>query len=367
MNMQVTKKAKSAPAASNSCTRAPGLLLQRKCACGSKLDSTEPCDDCFQKETTLQRRATNDDQQAGVPNIVQDVLRAPGQPLNSSARAAIEPYFGHSFGQVRVHTDGPAADSAKSVNALAYTVGDHIVFAAGQYSPSSISGMKLLTHELTHVVQQQSGAVAGQQGIGPADAIHEQQADDFADRVSRMMTQMKMSQRDSSSIMNGLDKGMSEDEDTQMSTEPLDPRFLYQNGTTTCTFPAGTPSTVINNTDCASPCTRRHEGVHFTDITPCCAKAGTAHAAAATPAAKQTVENQFFAWMSGNRSWFECRAYAESVRCADEMIAARNCTGTPAPADTACCATLAAYRADKETRRASNCAAGGSLSACPFP
>ena len=152
-----------------------------------------------------------------------------------------------------------------------------------------------------------------------------------------------------------------------MSAEPPDPRFLYQNGTTTCNLPGGTASTVISNTDCARPCTERHEGIHRTDITSCCAKAGTAYTAAATAAAKQAVSDQFFAWMSGNRSWFECRAYAESVRCADEMLTAKKCAAADrAAADAACCTTLASYRADKETRRASNCASAGTLSACPF-
>jgi hypothetical protein len=73
--------------------------------------------------------------------------------------------------------------------------------------------------------------------------------------------------------------------------------------------------------------------------------------------------------MSSNRAWFECRAYATSVACADRQIAAKKC-GTPdqAAADNDCCTELAAYRADKESRRASNCAsAAASLTACPYP
>lgn len=160
---------------------------------------------------------------------------------------------------------------------------------------------------------------------------------------------------------------MNEHDPTQAAGVAPNPRFLYQNGTTTCTFPAGTPSTAINNSECSRPCTVRHEGIHSGDIAPCCSRAGAAHAAAATAADKQAVENSFFGWMSGNRAWFECRAYAESVRCADELIAARRCSSSPASADAACCATLTAYRADKEARRTSNCAAaGGALSACPF-
>ena len=39
--------------------------------------------------------------------------------------------FGHSFGDVRVHTSTAAAESARSLDALAYTVGNDIVFGSG--------------------------------------------------------------------------------------------------------------------------------------------------------------------------------------------------------------------------------------------
>jgi Domain of unknown function (DUF4157) len=80
---------------------------------------------------------------------------------------------------VRVHTDSRAAESAEAVNALAYTVGNHIVFAAGQYAPGSSAGQKLMVHELTHVVQQ---GLAGQGNareavaIGPAGGAAESEA-----------------------------------------------------------------------------------------------------------------------------------------------------------------------------------------------
>jgi hypothetical protein len=66
----------------------------------------------------------------------------------------MEPRFGHDFSQVRVHTDAHAASSARAVDALAYTVREHIAFATGQYAPESNEGRRLLAHELTHVVQQ---------------------------------------------------------------------------------------------------------------------------------------------------------------------------------------------------------------------
>ena len=90
----------------------------------------------------------------GVPPIVNEVLRSPGQPLDGGTRAFFEARFGHDFSNVRVHADTHAAQSAQAVNALAYTVGQHTVFAAGQYAPDTSAGKRLLAHELTHTIQQ---------------------------------------------------------------------------------------------------------------------------------------------------------------------------------------------------------------------
>jgi len=88
-----------------------------------------------------------------------NAMKGGGRPLDSTTRAFMEPRFGHNFSQVRVHTDAQAAESAKGVNALAYTTGQDIVFKAGRYAPDSQAGRNLIAHELTHVVQQ-SGTVA---------------------------------------------------------------------------------------------------------------------------------------------------------------------------------------------------------------
>jgi len=92
------------------------------------------------------------------PPIVQEALRAAGQPLETAIRAFMEPRFGHEFGRVRVHSDPASAKSAQAISARAYTVGHNIVFAAGQYSPHTAEGKQLIAHELTHVIQQQGGA-----------------------------------------------------------------------------------------------------------------------------------------------------------------------------------------------------------------
>jgi uncharacterized protein DUF4157/lysine-specific metallo-endopeptidase family protein len=188
-------------------------ILQRACACGQHAaNSGGECEECKRKrQGMLQRSATSTASISEVPPIVHEVLRSSGQPLDVATCAFIEPHFGHSFSNVpvhsisshaseislkigltddryeheanrmsnmvmrqgnfdsamqpeqqakydfsnvRVHTDALAAKSADKVNALAYTVGNNVVFGAGQYAPNTNVGRQLLAHELTHVAQQ---------------------------------------------------------------------------------------------------------------------------------------------------------------------------------------------------------------------
>ncbi|ODT45715.1 MAG: hypothetical protein ABS70_02495 [Nitrospira sp. SCN 59-13] len=87
-------------------------------------------------------------------SVVGEVVTSEGVPLDSGPRRFFEPRFGHNFGHVRIHTNSPAAASARALNALAYTVGHDIVFAPGRYAPQTVAGKRLLAHELTHVIQQ---------------------------------------------------------------------------------------------------------------------------------------------------------------------------------------------------------------------
>jgi hypothetical protein len=87
------------------------------------------------------------------------VLSSPGRPLDWTTQRDMGERFGHDFSHVRVHTDTAAEQSARDVNARAYTVGRNIVFAENQFAPGTENGRRLLAHELTHVLQQ-SGATA---------------------------------------------------------------------------------------------------------------------------------------------------------------------------------------------------------------
>ena len=94
---------------------------------------------------------------AFAPPVVHEVLTESGQPLDADTRGFMESRLGHDFSRVRIHTGATAAESARAVNALAYTVGRDVVFDTGQYAPQMTGGKRLLAHELAHVVQQTGG------------------------------------------------------------------------------------------------------------------------------------------------------------------------------------------------------------------
>ncbi|HSE15792.1 MAG TPA: DUF4157 domain-containing protein [Pyrinomonadaceae bacterium] len=160
-----------------------GRVLQRRCACGNKADSEGTCDECAEKEGTLQRKS-HSGRTGEAPSIVHDVLRAPGQPLETESRDFMEERFGFDFSGVRVHTDEQAHRSAEATDAYAYTVGHDVVFASGRYSPNTSEGRELLAHELTHVVQQDSAPAnsSGAIAMGSVDE-HEAAADQHATAV----------------------------------------------------------------------------------------------------------------------------------------------------------------------------------------
>ena len=124
-----------------------------------------------------QGRALNDTGRHAAAPIVRDVLGSPGQPLDTPTRAFFEPRFQHDFGAVRVHTDARAAESAGAVDALAYTVGNDVVFGNGRYDPRSDGTRRLLAHELAHTVQQGHVEVKGALQISSPAQWNEQRAD----------------------------------------------------------------------------------------------------------------------------------------------------------------------------------------------
>jgi hypothetical protein len=182
MNQRLTASPKTAPAAAPSA----GVVLRRTCACGGPAGFQGECEECKQqKEASVQRRAQGASSPAIAPPIVHAELRSPGRPLDADTRSTMELRLGHDFGNVRVHTGAQAAESARAVNAMAYTVGADVVFAEGRYAPQDAAGRRLLAHELMHVIQQRgAGNAAAQERltVGPADDPAEREAERAAER-----------------------------------------------------------------------------------------------------------------------------------------------------------------------------------------
>ncbi|MEH2236634.1 eCIS core domain-containing protein [Nostoc sp.] len=186
-----------------------GGVLQRKCACGNAAGLSGTCAECQSKpegmlQTKLKISEPGDQYEQEADRIADQVMRTPisavysgssvgqlrrqnssdtGEPhkqsivgsdasdprtsqlidsvlgsnghlLDPETRAFMEPRFGQDFSHVRIHTGNRADESARAVYAKAYTLGNHIVFAHGQYQPHTASGQHLLAHELTHTLQQ---------------------------------------------------------------------------------------------------------------------------------------------------------------------------------------------------------------------
>jgi len=188
-------------------TKSP--LIQGACACGGNAGMSGQCDECKAKHLTgiqakLKVSAPNDAYEQEADRVAEQVVStsgtqfvsagsnaAPalqtkktdstvsnksetslpspvvgsnGQTFGGGERNFMENRFGHDFSNVRIHTGTSANQSADAIQAKAYTYGNNIVFAKGQYQPDSYQGKKLLAHELTHVLQQSAGgAITGNQ------------------------------------------------------------------------------------------------------------------------------------------------------------------------------------------------------------
>jgi len=224
--------------------RATGFL-QRKCACGQHAAGGD-CEECRKEKGgssagyTIQRKGLIDKPAGSVPEIVGEVLHSPGVALDATTRSYFESRLGqktpinsmhavttsdpgglqigavnseyereadmvanemvskwnkrsplkaarqapsYDLSRIRVHTDRRAAESASAVNALAYTVRDHIVFGDGQFDPTSKAGRHLLAHELTHVAQQGAAGSLLQRvpDTGPLDLPQQDECEKRAD------------------------------------------------------------------------------------------------------------------------------------------------------------------------------------------
>jgi len=160
-----------------------GAVLQRKCACGACADCDKKRDD----HRAIQRQARDS---GSTPALMPDhaaLEQSGGKPLPLDLRQRMESQFGRKFEGVLVHSDSAAAQAAGAVHARAFTSGNHIYFAQGEYQPDTEPGRELIAHELAHVVQQNTGraSAAGKQIDGGRHDPLEQEADRAAAEIAR--------------------------------------------------------------------------------------------------------------------------------------------------------------------------------------
>ncbi len=187
------------------------LHIQRSCpACDKNELKRQPIKEEEDEEKKLRRQPKEEEEEEKlqatttsdrIPEIDSNIefhihsLNGRGQPLSEDSRAFFEPRFGYDFSDVRVHTDANAGESARAVNAKAFTVGKDVVFGEGEYMPDTKAGRMLVAHELAHVVQQRNKTVNSEnklQFVSPAGLC---QQNAIQEKVSHTMNQDMLLQR----------------------------------------------------------------------------------------------------------------------------------------------------------------------------
>jgi hypothetical protein len=154
----------------------PSRVLQR--ACGGK--DCGKCESC-RKKKPLQREASGGTgASAPTAHALSPALSQGGMRLPAPLRNAWGPLYGSDFSAVRIHHDAASHSATRAVNARAFTIGQHVHFAAGEYRLQQKEGLRLLAHELGHTVQQRYSArsdASAEIEIGAADSEWEREAD----------------------------------------------------------------------------------------------------------------------------------------------------------------------------------------------
>jgi hypothetical protein len=155
-------------------------VLQR--ACGGK--SCGDCESCRKKKPLQREAAGSRGESVPASYNASSALTQGGMRLPAQLRQNFGPLYGSDFSAVRIHHDAASHAAAREVNARAFTLGQHVHFAAGEYRPQQKEGLRLLAHELGHTVQQRYGGgsdASTEVEIGNADSALEREADAAAD------------------------------------------------------------------------------------------------------------------------------------------------------------------------------------------
>jgi hypothetical protein len=153
MNLQTAAATQAKPTATTDTSPASATRQKKKCKCASHSSSHATCLACAAQAKAFQRKPYGAIPNLPLASIVDEVLATRGRPMDERTRAFMQDRFAHDFTQVRLHSDAQAAQSARAIQAHAYTVGNHIVLGRQDFDPATPAGAGLLAHELTHVVQ----------------------------------------------------------------------------------------------------------------------------------------------------------------------------------------------------------------------
>ena len=167
------------------------VAVQRSCAgtagagsCGcTACEKSEPDRPAVATRPAPAGRSSQFAHGAIVPPSIGQVIRSAGAPLPPDIRHTYERGFGADLHQVRIHTDAHAQLAADSIGALAFAVGNRVVFARDAYAPATPAGRRLIAHELAHVVQQGTADPLLASANLRIDDTGEAAADYAADRV----------------------------------------------------------------------------------------------------------------------------------------------------------------------------------------
>jgi len=156
---------------------APAPAIQRECACGGTCSA---CREDEENPSSTIQRSGSDSGASGSTTVAGGVIPSgsSGSRLPAGTRRQMESGFGRDLGDVQVHTDSSAAQSAAALNANAYTYGRDIYFAEGKYAPDSKDGRRLLAHEIAHTIQQSQGAAPSAVALSTSDGVRVGRADD---------------------------------------------------------------------------------------------------------------------------------------------------------------------------------------------
>ena len=189
-----------------------------------------PPSGCHDEEQRLSRSAIGPAPRVAPP-IVHEVIRSPGETLSASLNHGMSAWFGHDFARVRVHTGPRAAESAASVAARAYTVGQHVVLGKSAPDLHSAAGQRLLAHELAHVIQQPAAAPGGELPISSPGDAGEYEAAAAARRVVPSSVRLSVQRDPDPQADTKRNAGAEEGVDAEKWSEELEAQYRHRGDT----------------------------------------------------------------------------------------------------------------------------------------